>query len=1399
MDLPLASEDRLKVDAFQRKHHTAVLTLLFTDLVGSTRLKQNLGDSRAIALLQQHHALVRELLGRFPEAEEINTAGDSFFIVLVRPSDAVRFALLLQARLRRFAAQTAQALFDRIGIHLGEVIVEERLGSPRPKDLYGIQVDTCARVMARAGGDQILLTRAAFDNARPVLKGEDLEGIGSLSWMNHGPYLMKGVEEPVEICEVGEAGKAVLQPPPDSEKIHRHVSPDSEPVLGWRPALGQPVPNTPWTLERKLGEGGFGEVWVAWNERLQERRVFKFCFRADRVRSLRRELALFQVLKKSVGAHSNIVPVRDVYFDQPPYYLVMDYGEGKDLLSWCAGQGGAGKVPLATRLEIVAQIADALQAAHDAGVIHRDVKPSNILVSDAPPGSAASHAPPTAKLTDFGIGQIVSDEVRAGMTRSGFTQTLMGSAALAGSQMYMAPELIGGGSGSTRSDIYSLGVVLYQLLVGDFGRPLTTDWSEDLPDALLREDLKHCFARNPSERFAGAGQLAKHLRSFEERKAERAAEQAFLAAREKAAYRRGVLRTAAVAFVIVTAVAALAVFAVKQSRTAGREARRAVAAELEAKSEASKSRQVVQFLKEMLKGVGPSVARGRDTKMLREILDTTVERVGHDLKNQPDVEAELRLLIGEVYWELGEYAKAEAMHRAVLAIAIKLRGPEHPDVATALNDLAAVFNSQDKLAEAEKLYRDALAMRQKLLGNQHADVASSLNDLAIVLEKQGRLKEAEAMHQEALTMRRNLLGPENREVATSLNNLAIVLHDQGNLTEAEALQRESLAMLQKVLGAEHTAVAAALTSLASLLEQEGKLAEAEVMQREALAMFRKLLGAEHPDVAIALNHVALVLQRRGKLTEAEALQREALTLRRKLLGEENSAVANSLYNLANILGDQGKFTEAEALSREALALRRKLFTNDNPVVAHSLNGLAGLLREQNKLAEAETLSREALAMQEKLFGPENPDVANSLNTLANLLRDQGKLAEAEALNRKALALRRKLFGNENPDVANSLGSLAVVLFDQSKLAQAEASFREELALLKKLLGEEHGDVTFALNNLAALLALEGKLPEAETLHREVLARFRKLLGHEHPNVAVALNNLADLLRQRGKWVESESLHREAQAMLRKRWGDEHPLVADSLSNLANLLREQGRLAEAETLQREALAMRKKLSGAEHLDVAISLNHLARVLRDQNRLAESEAMNREALGLFKKLLGAEHYRVAAALNNLGQVLRDQARLAEAETMHREALAIRKKAFGNEHPDVAGSLEALAAVLRDQGKLAEAETLSRECLAIGEQMLPDDWRTSIARSALGGVLLALKKYAEAEPLLLAGFAGLKERQAAIPADGRPRVREAIQRLAQLYAALGKLDQAAEWNQKLNQFGQAEAAKTNAQPRP
>ncbi|MEO6034934.1 MAG: protein kinase, partial [Verrucomicrobiota bacterium] len=561
-----------------RRHRTGLVTVLFTDMVGSTALKQQLGDHASSAFFDQHHLIVRQTLGLFSSGTEIGTAGDSFLITFDTPSDAVKFALLLQSRLAALSLEQKAGALDRIGIHVGEVVIKEDQPTAKPRDLYGIPIDTCSRIMSLAAGGQTLMSRFAFDTARPMLRGAES---GDVQWLNHGFYQLKGIDEPLEVCEVRFTGSAT-SPPTTNDKARR-LAKEGDVVLGWRPALQQLVPGTRWKLIEKLGEGGFGEVWLGHHEVLKEKRVFKFCFQAEMVRSLKRELTLFRILKEKVGEHPNIAAIREVNFDTAPFYIEMDYVAGQDLKAWCEAQGGATQVPEAAKLEVVAQMADALQAAHECGIVHRDVKPGNILVADdvrrltsssaADAGASSRRLLPegiNAKLTDFGIGQVLSEEYLSGMTRAGFTQTMLSgsSSSAAGTHLYMAPELLAGKPASARSDIYSLGVVLYQLLIGDFSQAVTIDWARRITDPLLREDLEKCFAGDPQERFGSAAELARNLRTLPERRAELDRRQAELVQRERAAYRRGMTRAAGLAAVVVALVACLAVVAYRRSRQA---------------------------------------------------------------------------------------------------------------------------------------------------------------------------------------------------------------------------------------------------------------------------------------------------------------------------------------------------------------------------------------------------------------------------------------------------------------------------------------------------------------------------------------------------------------------------------------------------------------------------------------------------------------------------------------------------------------------------------------------------------------------------------------------------------------------------------------------------------------
>jgi tetratricopeptide (TPR) repeat protein len=298
----------------------------------------------------------------------------------------------------------------------------------------------------------------------------------------------------------------------------------------------------------------------------------------------------------------------------------------------------------------------------------------------------------------------------------------------------------------------------------------------------------------------------------------------------------------------------------------------------------------------------------------------------------------------------------------------------------------------------------------------------------------------------------------------------------------------------------------------------------------------------------------------------------------------------------------------------------------------------------------------------------------------------------------------------------------------------------------------------------------------------------KLFGNDDPDVQILRMNFASLLANQGKAVgaEAEPLAREALAVQRKLYSKENPVVAFSIYSLADLLvREGNKLAEAESLLREALAMQRKFFGDEHQDVARSLAGLANVLSMEGRSAEAEPLFQEALEMRRHLLGTESSDVAWSLFNLGSFLYYQGRWDAAEKALREALDIRRKLYASD-PEVLDVLDLLAMTLAAQGRLLEAEALARECLARREKKMPDDWHTCSTQSLLGSVLLGQKKYSEeTERLLLTAYDGMNQRENTMPAYARPRLRETLQRLVQLYGETNRPDQVAEWKQKLSEF--------------
>ncbi|BBD59672.1 hypothetical protein NIES2109_24610 [Nostoc sp. HK-01] len=407
---------------------------------------------------------------------------------------------------------------------------------------------------------------------------------------------------------------------------------------------------------------------------------------------------------------------------------------------------------------------------------------------------------------------------------------------------------------------------------------------------------------------------------------------------------------------------------------------------------------------------------------------------------------------------------------------LEQRGVKDTTLATLYFNLGDIYRKRLNRSECQDYkkeqelgikYLNKAVELQKELGLEK-DLASSLNNLALLYESQGRYSEAEPLYIQALSLYRKLLGEEHSDIATSLNNLAALYESQGRYSEAEPLYIKALALTRKLLGEEHPDIATSLNNLAALYDSQGRYSEAEPLYIQALALWRKLLGEEHPDVATSFNNLAGLYRSQGRYSEAEPLYIQALALRRKLLGEEHPDVATSFNNLAFLYDSQGRYSEAEPLHIQALALRRKLLGEEHPSVATSFNNLANLYKSQGRYSEAEPLYIQALALRRKLLGEEHPSVATSLNNLAALYNSQGQYSEAESLYIQALALYRKILGEEHPDVATSLNNLAVLYYSQGRYSEAEPLYIQALDIFERRLGVDHPNTITVHKNLADL-------------------------------------------------------------------------------------------------------------------------------------------------------------------------------------------------------------------------------------------------------------------------------------------------------------------------------------------
>ncbi|MGZ8899582.1 MAG: protein kinase domain-containing protein [Limisphaerales bacterium] len=896
-------------------------------------------------------------------------------------------------------------------------------------------------------------------------------------------------------------------------------------------------------LLQKIGEGGCGVVYLAAQEEPMRRQVaLKIIKLGMDTRSV---IARFEAERQTLAMmdHPNIAKILDAGATGTgrPYF-VMELVRGIRITEYC----DQNHLSTSERLELFIQVCQAIQHAHQKGIIHRDIKPSNILVTQ-------NESVPAPKVIDFGIAKATTDQRLTDKTIFTAFEQFIGTPA------YMSPEQAKMTSLDidTRTDIYALGVLLYELLTGQtpFDAKELMAAGLDAMRRIIREEeparpstkLSQTLAAEVSPLKTPSGKLATEeevragsrrllrlketipllrgdldwivMKALEKDRTRRYETANGLAADiqrhlnnepvearppsrwyefQKSVQRHKFGFAAAAALILVLAIG---VFAStwqalratraeseqtrlrKQAENArnneARERAKAEANEQKAELEAARSQQVAQFMKDMLAGVGPSVALGRDTALLREILDKTAARIAEDLKQQPEVEAELRSAIGTVYYELGDFEKAAEMHRRALAIHRQRHGNQNANAAADLLKLGETLRQQHNLPEAEAALRESLAMRRSLLGNQHPDVVHSLNELGSLLSIELNNDEPDALLREALATGQKLFGDDHPYVATSLDNLGHVLNRRGNAEDAATLHLQALAIRKKLYGSTHPELIYSYLNLAQALEAQAKPGEAETMIREALSICDRLLGQRHPTIPLLRSELNRVLATQGKsedsptpyseFTAKDVATSSAETARPPGDGSraEKSSIAVSLQTRGVALQKEGKLTEAEPLLREAITLFKELL-NDKPSrvehavqLGHTQWQLGSLFTAADQPRKAEDVLRESLRVFEQATRDFPADrflrqeQAFNHRLLGNVLDLSERLDEIERLYRASIAIYIALKA-EVPDhvlyareAAYTTWVLALKLDSAGRTSVAAAEFGKAIALYEQ--------------------------------------------------------------------------------------------------------------------------------------------------------------------------------------------------------------------------------------------------------------------------------------------------------------------------------------------------------------
>jgi eukaryotic-like serine/threonine-protein kinase len=754
-------------------------------------------------------------------------------------------------------------------------------------------------------------------------------------------------------------------------------------------------------LDTLIGRSSGSEVWTARQAKSGEVRVYKFSADGERLAALKREVMLSRYLRESLGARNDIARILDWNFETPPFFLECEYG-GQSLLEWAETDGRLRAMPLPARLDLFLQIADVVAAAHSVGVLHKDLKPGNVLVAPKQEGWQV-------RLTDFGSGRLLEPgRLEAmGITQLGLTMTQsFGGASSSGTPLYLAPELIVGQAPTQRSDVYALGLMLYQMIIGDFGKPLVSGWERGIADPLLRDDIAQATDGDPALRLDGAGELARRLRTLDARRLEQssrdeaaaAAQIAIEAVKRNRARRPWVLATMA-ALGLGLAVSLTLYIQVRQSE-------RALAGEFDL------ARTLYNFLIDDLIGAADPATTGRSNVTVAEAAKTAAGRIDETFKSgPPEIRAALHIEMQKTFMALTDYESALAEGQQALAVLKSEDSPDRQRLVDAQLTLADTLAQLSRLPEA----RDLLQSAERTLDDP--TFAGSELQARLWLAK-GALAKGSLAMPECLSATEKAWDLSRRVVDPSPNLLEIVELDladayrlSGRLTEAEASFRDLIARQTARFGANDVRPSYATAGLASVLANEERHDEARELLDKVIPVIERALGPDAHQTISAKNILAGVYFSQEKYDDAIRVWDEVAAAEARKMGEGSLHYLVTENDIGTARYHQGQIAVAEAIFRRALGLARSALAPTHPSVQLIRYNLAASLLDLHHGEQVPPLL-DGLTPQALGMAQEEPDWEGRLAYQA------GRLALQQGDRMSALASLTKageIIAAKNPD------------------------------------------------------------------------------------------------------------------------------------------------------------------------------------------------------------------------------------------------------------------------------------------------------------------------------------------------------------------------------------------------